>query len=464
VVGLSSLQSRLNQLAVNDEATVSTELLQDLDSLSTRSSRAGQYDILLLATGTGPRAGAVVGDIDDATISPQLRALVARSETQVWRYVRLLHYPATSWEPGLAVGGRLLTPDGYTYQLYYVFPLSAEAETLALVQRTLVFAGIGLVLLVVLLSLLVARQVVRPVRAAAGVAEQLAAGRLQERMVVTGEDELATLASSFNHMAANLQRQIRELEDLSRLQRRFVSDVSHELRTPLTTVRMAADVLHAARADYPAAVARSAELLQHELDRFESLLVDLLEISRYDAKVAVLEADPVDLRDLVKGVVDLAKGLADRTGCPLSAVLPDEPVVAEVDSRRVERILRNLVSNALEHGERRPVVVELAGDDDAVAVVVRDHGIGLRPGEATLVFSRFWRADPARARSSGGTGLGLSIALEDARLHGGWLQAWGEPRRGSSFRLTLPRRAGAELTRSPLRLEPVDEAAEVVGG
>jgi len=139
-------------------------------------------------------------------------------------------------------------------------------------------------------------------------------------------------------------------------------------------------------------------------------------------------------------------------------------VIAEVDPRRVQRILRNLVSNALEHGEGRPVVVELAGDADAVAIAVRDHGIGLRPGEATQVFNRFWRADPARARSSGGTGLGLSIALEDARLHGGWLQAWGEPGRGSSFRLTLPRRARGELNRSPLPLQPHGERAEVLGG
>ena len=238
------------------------------------------------------------------------------------------------------------------------------------------------------------------------------------------------------------------------MQRRFVSDVSHELRTPLTTVRMAADVLHAARGDFPPAVSRSAELLQHELDRFEALLVDLLEISRHDARAAVLEADSVDVSELVGSVVDLSRSHSERTACPLELVLPDQPVYAEVDARRVQRIVRNLVNNALEYGERQPVQVCVAMSVDAVAVTVRDYGVGLRPGESTLVFNRFWRADAARARSSGGTGLGLAIALEDARLHGGWLQAWGEAGRGANFRLTLPRRAGEALHSSPLPLEP----------
>ena len=226
------------------------------------------------------------------------------------------------------------------------------------------------------------------------------------------------------------------------MQRRFVSDVSHELRTPLTTVRMAADLLYESREDFddPAA-ARSAELLQNQLDRFESLLADLLEISRFDAGAAILDAEPADLRDVVARVIEGAEPLADQ-GQRGHVVGGDEPVVAEVDPRRIERILRNLVVNALEHGEGRDIDVRLAAGDGAVAVAVRDQGIGLKPGEASRVFNRFWRADPARARTTGGTGLGLSIALEDAALHGGWLHAWGEPGGGSQFRLTMPRNAG----------------------
>jgi two-component system, OmpR family, sensor histidine kinase MtrB len=261
-------------------------------------------------------------------------------------------------------------------------------------------------------------------------------------------------------MAANLQRQIVRLEDMSRLQRRFTSDVSHELRTPLTTVRMAADLLFSSRDDFDPAAARSAELLQAELNRFESLLTDLLEISRFDAGFAALDAEPTDLASVVQRVGDRLTPLAERCDVALRLQLPDAPVIAEVDGRRVERILRNLVGNAVEHGEKKPVLVTLAMDETAVAVTVRDHGVGLKTGEEKLVFNRFWRADPSRARQTGGTGLGLSISLEDARLHGGWLEAWGAPHKGAQFRLTLPIRAGDRLVSSPLRLVPDDARAD----
>jgi two-component system sensor histidine kinase MtrB len=275
-------------------------------------------------------------------------------------------------------------------------------------------------------------------------------------MKVTGEDDIARLGEAFNKMAQNLQLKIQQLEDLSRMQRRFVSDVSHELRTPLTTVRMAADVIHDARVDFDPVTARSAELLADQLDRFETLLADLLEISRFDAGAAALEADAIDLREVVRRVVGGAEPLAERKGTCIRIKGDQQPLIAEADARRVERVLRNLVVNAVEHGEGKDVVVKLAAAGGAVAIAVRDYGVGLKPGEATRVFSRFWRADPARARTTGGTGLGLSIALEDARLHGGWLQAWGEPGGGSQFRLTLPRTADEPLRGSPIPLEPKD--------
>jgi two-component system, OmpR family, sensor histidine kinase MtrB len=298
--------------------------------------------------------------------------------------------------------------------------------------------------------------VVTPVRVAARTAQRLSAGLLDQRMKVDGEDDLARLAASFNQMAANLQRQIVRLEEMSRLQRRFTSDVSHELRTPLTTVRMAADLIFAERDAFDPTVARSAELLQAELDRFESLLTDLLEISRFDAGFAALDAEHTDLVPIVERVADQLAGLAERVGVSIVLRLPDTPVIAEVDPRRVERVLRNLVGNAVEHGEAKPVEVTLAADDAAVAVTVRDHGVGLKPGEERLVFNRFWRADPSRARQTGGTGLGLSISVEDARLHGGWLEAWGTPGGGAQFRLTLPVRAGDRLVAAPLPLIPRD--------
>jgi two-component system sensor histidine kinase MtrB len=351
---------------------------------------------------------------------------------------------------GLVYGGSF----GSVYQLYYYFPLTNEESSLAQAQRTLLLVGLAVVALLAGIAWLVTRWVVIPVRLAARGALRLSTGNLDERMAVRGADELAALATSFNQMAESLQEKLRELQDLSQVQRQFVSDVSHELRTPLTTIRIAADVLFASRADLEPAPARSAELLQSQLERFESLLTDLLEISRYDANAATLEAEPVDICNVARQSADVAQQLAERRGTRIEFRLPAEPCIAEADGRRVERILRNLLVNAVEHGENREAIVTVAADSTAVAVSVRDFGVGLRPGEAQLVFDRFWRADPARARTSGGTGLGLSIALEDARLHGGWLEAWGEPGCGSVFRLTLPRTAGEELIGSPLPLQP----------
>jgi two-component system sensor histidine kinase MtrB len=352
--------------------------------------------------------------------------------------------------PALVLGSEA-TP---TYDIYMLLPLTSQVDTWLLVRRSLLVAGTGFALLISLVVLLVTRQVVTPVTHAARIAERFAAGEFAERMNVDGEDEMARLAETFNRMAANLQQKIGELQELSRVQRRFVADVSHELRTPLTTVRMAADILYAVRQDFAPEISRSAELLQNELDRFEGLLVDLLEISRYDAGAAVLEPELIDMRSAVQRVIEAVAPLAERRGSDVVVQTAGTGrLFVEADPRRLQRILRNLIFNAVEHGEGLPVHVTIGADQQAVAVVVRDLGVGFRPVDAARVFSRFWRADPSRARQTGGTGLGLSIALEDARLHGGWLQAWGQPGHGAVFRLTLPRQAGGELVSSPLPLE-----------
>ena len=449
-------------VVTDDERARAVLAEQVVQRLATGAGQAGRNEVLLVlsprdATTAVAFLGVASNQAKPPSVPDDLRAAVQAEARQHWRSTVMASPDGTGGEvPALAVGSRVFIPAVGLYELYYLFPLDNEAATLSLVQRTLAVAGLALVALIGLIAFVVTRQVVTPVRMAARIAERLAAGQLEERMHVRGEDDLARLATSFNRMATNLQGQIRQLEDLSRVQRRFVSDVSHELRTPLTTVRMAADVLHESRRDFDPAVARSAELLQAQLDRFEELLADLLEISRFDAGAAQLEAEPVDLRDVTRRVLEAHEPLAERKGSVMTLRAPTTPCIAEVDSRRVERVLRNLVANAIEHGEGRPIDVYVRRDDSAVAVAVRDHGVGLDVGETALVFNRFWRADPARARTTGGTGLGLAIALEDARLHEGWLQAWGEPGDGAQFRLTLPRRAGAALAASPLSLEPAD--------
>ena len=445
-IGLPSARSALTEIDAGVIADVADAQQQITATLTASGRSAGLFSIAIESDSAGLST-------DTVAIPAALRKVVQQGNIAVQYAPVLASSSGRRMVPGLIVGELVPARTGL-FELYYLFPLTAERQTIALLQRTVLVGGLGLVLLVVAISVLVTRQVVRPVRVAAQTAGRLAAGDLTQRIPVRGSDDLAMLGRSFNDMAGSLQRQIRRLEELSRLQRRFTSDVSHELRTPLTTIRMAAEVLHSRRAAFPADLSRSAELLRTELDRFEALLGDLLEISRYDAGVANLDSETVDLRGVVSSTVDACRMLAERHGSELVVDMPTGPITVDMDARRVERILRNLVANALDHGEGRPVVITVGVDADAAAVTVRDHGVGLRPGEAGLVFNRFWRGDPSRSRLTGGTGLGLAISLEDARLHDGWLQAWGERGKGAQFRLTLPRRAGHTLLHSPLTLAP----------
>jgi two-component system sensor histidine kinase MtrB len=415
---------------------------------------AGAFDAVLMVPGDGPRAATTAGPVDQVPNS--LRGFVKAGQA-AYQYATV-HTDGFSG-PALIVG----TPASSqvaNLELYLIFPLKNEQATIQLVRGTMITGGAVLLVLLAGIALLVSRQVVVPVRSASRIAERFAEGHLSERMPVRGEDDMARLAMSFNDMAESLSRQITQLEEFGNLQRRFTSDVSHELRTPLTTVRMAADLIYDHSADLDPTLARSTELMVSELDRFETLLNDLLEISRHDAGVAELSVEAVDLRTTVQSALGNVGHLAEEAGIELLVDLPTEEVIAEVDARRVERILRNLIANAIDHAEHRPVDIRMGADEDTVAVTVRDYGVGLRPGEEKLVFSRFWRSDPSRVRRSGGTGLGLAISIEDARLHQGRLEAWGEPGEGACFRLTLPLVRGHKVTTSPLPLKPIPQPTQ----
>ena len=410
---------------------------------------AGTFDAVLVVPGDGPRAATAAGPIDE--VPKALRDFVKAGQVS-YQYATV-HTEGFSG-PALIIGSP--TSSRVTnLELYLIFPLNSEENTISLVRGTMATGGLVLLVLLASIAVLVSRQVVLPVRSASRIAERFSEGHLTERMPVRGEDDMARLAVSFNDMAESLSRQITQLEEFGNLQRRFTSDVSHELRTPLTTVRMAADLIYDHSEDLDPALRRSTELMVNELDRFETLLNDLLEISRHDAGVAELSVEAVDLRTTVNSALGNVGHLADDAGIELVVDMPDTEVIAEVDSRRVERILRNLIANAIDHAERRPVRIRMAADEDTVAVTVRDYGVGLRPGEEKLVFSRFWRSDPSRVRRSGGTGLGLAISIEDARLHQGRLEAWGEPGKGACFRLTLPLVRGHKVTTSPLPMKPI---------
>ncbi|MEU6583232.1 MtrAB system histidine kinase MtrB [Nocardia sp. NPDC046763] len=407
---------------------------------------AGSYEAALAMTGDSGQE-ITSGAIQE--IPAELRQFV--KQRQVSYQFATVSSPDGYKGSALIIGSPSADID--SLEIYLIFPLTNEQRSLSLMRGTMLIGGI---VLLAAITALVTRQVVLPIRSAARIASRFADGRLKERMLVRGEDDMARLAMSFNEMAESLSNQITQLEEFGNLQRRFTSDVSHELRTPLTTVRMAADLIHGSSDDLDPALARSAELLVNELDRFEGLLNDLLEISRHDAGVAELQVESLDVRMCARAAVSTVRHLAKESGVELVVDLPEEPLVAEVDPRRVERVLRNLLANAIDHSEGKPVLMRMRGDVDAnaVAIVVRDQGVGLRPGEEKLVFNRFWRSDPSRMRRSGGTGLGLSISVEDANLHEGKLEAWGEIGVGASFRLTLPLVRGRKLGTSPLSLEP----------
>lgn len=399
--------------------------------------------------------------LTEDVISEQMRDLVRSDPNQQWWQSAALEISGTEM-PGIIVGQQLLVPDFGGYELYLAYDLGSAAQTLGFVQATLWFVAISLIVLIGAISWIVLRSVTIPIGEAADTSAKLAAGELGVRLPVRGEDELATLGRSFNAMADSIESQIKELADLSLVQQRFVSDVSHELRTPLTTIRLAADMINDQRTEFDPATARAAELLNAQVQRFETLLTDLLEISRYDAGSVQLELEPTSVAHLAEDVIGSMHQLAEQHGTDIRLVAPGGYSPVEMDPRRVRRVVRNLLGNAIEHGEGRPIVITVDSDQQAVAIGVRDFGLGMKPEDVERVFDRFWRADPSRTRTIGGTGLGLSIALGDARLHGGELAVWSELGRGSNFVLTLPRHGGRLTGPSPIPVDPGDDSIAAV--
>jgi len=478
-VGSNLFDSRREQLTgTSENATIATQRVfdeaaeqvgtEDLELTlrdavaviaSTAATPSGTQFALIRFTGqTSQRIPPEIasGSTTADAVSPELRDMVeGSSEARTFSQSVSLPVAGGATQPGLAVGSTL-NIRGVDYGLYLIYNIQDAQQTLVFVQQTLVIGGLALIVLIGAVTYLVVRLVVGPVELAAETSERLAAGDLAVRIPVKGDDVIATLARSFNGMATSLQNQITRLAALSQVQQRFVSDVSHELRTPLTTIRLAGDVLYDQRDTFPPATARTAELLHTQVERFELLLADLLEMSRYDAGAVDMETEPTNLVRLVEDAIESVANLAESKGSELRLVAPGGYFEAEVDARRIRRILQNLLGNAIDHGEGKPIVIWVDSDKDAVAIAVRDYGVGMTSAAMERVFDRFWRADPSRQRVTGGTGLGLAISLEDAALHGGWLEVWSEGEGGSCFRLTLPRVRGVELRSSPLDLPPDD--------
>jgi two-component system sensor histidine kinase MtrB len=450
------VQNTFSASSVTDEISLQTlmnSVVPKLESSSTTENR----QIALLRTPGQTTAqilqSPISAELETSLIPNDLRVTVRKSEGKLI-YQSIGIPVAGETHPGIAVGAPIEIPLAGKYELYLIFDLNSEQQTLDFVQRTLFVGGAFLLLMIGAVSYFVTSWLVKPVREAARVSEEIAEGALDRRLPERGEDVLAVLARSFNRMAGSLQQQITKLASVSKMQQRFVSDVSHELRTPLTTIKLAGDVIFNSRDKLEPAAKRSAELMHDQIERFQVLLNDLLEISRYDAGAVHADLEVQDLNGVVGMAIAGIEPLAVSKGSRIDIDIPSGEADAEIDGRRIERLIRNLLANAIEHGEGKPILVSVGVSNTAVAVSVTDQGIGMTRAEVDRVFDRFWRADPARKRTTGGTGLGLAISLEDTHLHNGWLQVWAKPQEGASFRLTLPRRKGVIFSESPLPLPP----------
>lgn len=370
-------------------------------------------------------------------ITDELRAQTSSSEALHWQSVAIPDSDGHE-SPGIIIGVQVTLPGAGEYELYSVYSLENEQQLLSLVTTVQNAAAAILLTLLVALAIVLVRMVVGPIREASRNAQRIADGAFEVRMDERGDDELAQLASSFNQMASSLDEQFTRLQRLSKVQQDFVSAVSHELRSPVTTIRMAGQLIYDKRTELPSSLQRSAELMQRQLVNLDAMLADLLEISRFDAGAMALNNENVDLAEVVENVVEMAAPLAREDGVDVT-IHADGDTFASVEHRRVERIIRNLLVNAIEHADDGSVRLDVVGNETAVAIRVVDSGIGMSQEQADHVFDRFWRADAARVRKAGGTGLGLTIAREDAMLHGGEIRVWGILGEGSSFLLILPR-------------------------
>ncbi|MDY6051927.1 MAG: MtrAB system histidine kinase MtrB [Rothia sp. (in: high G+C Gram-positive bacteria)] len=468
--GFSNVQTLIN----GSDATGRTEIQRDVSRFLTvlESSSADSNRHWVLLKGVNATTDGFIAEQAQSTefsasdVPEDLAQSVSEGNGIYWQSSSMISADGRR-APALVVGTSISIPQNPDYSLYLIYDLSTSQATVQYVNLV-VWVGFGVLLVVVLTIVWVtARLVIRPIRSTAITAEKLAAGDLDQRVLVRGQNETARLGLSFNRMADSLQDQISRLEKLSTMQQRFVSDVSHELRTPLTTVRMAADMLHDHRENMEPLYKRSTELLYNQVDRFDSLLADLLEISRFDAGSQTLDTVSVDFMAVLDEVLKAVEPHLIRTNTRLTVHTDQSEIMVDMDHRRIERVLRNLIFNAVEHSEGQPIDIYVDATESTLGVAVRDHGIGLSPEETEQVFNRFWRADTSRKRTLGGTGLGLSIAAEDVRLHQGTLEAWGIKGEGACFRMTIPIDQDVPMGPSPVLLSgeplaapsaPVDSA------
>ncbi len=354
----------------------------------------------------------------DPPIPTDLRARVSRGEVGYARVTDGGHRE-------LLVGSLIPGSADHLYLVFLEDRVYRELNQLGLILLggwAVVVVGAGLI------GRSLARRTLDPVARASEAARSMAEGLLATRLPVEGRDEFGAWAASFNEMADALEGKINALSEAQARERRFTSDVAHELRTPVTALVGEASLLREHLARIPQEARRPAELLIQDVARLRKLVEDLMEISRFDAGRESVVVEPVDLEALVAAILRV-RGWEGR------ARVAGEPVVIPSDRRRVERIVANLIGNALEHAGG-DVRVTLGRGDGHALVEVADRGPGILPDRLPHLFERFYKADSSR--TSPGSGLGLAIALENARLLGGDIRVASELGVGTTVTARLP--------------------------
>lgn len=431
VLTRQSLMNRMSQTAVQQFKAAVAQKQEDLENVHAGPNpsdlspiafdlqRASSTDWVLYRTGI---SFATQNYLSYDSAPPALRA--AAQKGIVWQRARV------GGVPYLIVGSSV-RPNGI--EVYSFTSLEPQQEDLDRLAQNSAIAAAVAIAISLLLGLLASRGVLLPLRRLGIAARRLGSGKLDTRVEVRGNDEVADVSRTFNETAEALERSIAELRSLESSSRRFVADVSHELRTPLTAMTAVTDLLEEAT-DVGDESAPAAQLIVAETRRLARLVEDLMEISRFDAGTAQLRREDVDLVALVEGCLD-ARGWTGRVGLNVPASL-----IVTVDQRRIDVIVANMVGNAIKHGGDGPVELSIGVYGPNLVLQVRDHGPGIPPDALEHIFERFYKADKARVRSEG-SGLGLSIAYENAHIHGGELTGGNHPDGGAVFTLRLPLRA-----------------------
>ncbi len=443
---IEDFRHRVNTLVPNYRFPPDAAGLESFAADVSRGGRSQPWRVLVVYREAS--ATSVPGDAF-GELSPAMRESVRSRLATVFQ--RVSHDGRSSLVVGMPVtfAGQYSTERGASgLEVYLTVPQQEEQGYVDALVTAIERATVPALVLAVLIALLAARGVLRPVRALRRATRSIAEGRLDTRLAVHGSDELADLSRTFNETAAALEGSVAELRRMEAGARRFAADVSHELRTPLAAMSAVTDVLDEDAAGLDEDTAMAVRLISTETTKLAELVDDLMEISRFDAGAAALHLDEIDLAESLRRTL-ASRGWQDtvETGLPEPGALR-----GRVDPRRLDVIVANLVANALRHGAP-PVRLDLHAQDDPHAgrqavVTVRDGGGGIPESVLPHVFDRFYKSADARARSEG-SGLGLAITTENVRLHGGTVRAANHPEGGAVFTVVLPLRPDAGQDRTP---------------